>query len=196
MIVERLPVWFQVEVLIWSMLQDSCAQRLDGNHYKEQLQRHMQAKMDQLDSAHQREAAAADAEAEAALKRASNDSLRSSGTGPAPGLLSSLRGSLPKGAGPGVVGGGGAQAAASISEVMDAPNAHVNYLWKRGAVNRSWKHRWCELKGDRLLYYTAVNDATPRGVINLSGATFTISCQGLAHFRPFRTHSDSCGGLL
>eukprot|EP01043_Picozoa_sp_COSAG02_P114068 COSAG02_NODE_50347_length_321_cov_0.693694_1_plen_61_part_10 len=60
---------------------------------------------------------------------------------------------------------------------MDGDNAHVGYLWKRGAVNRSWKNRWCELKapahgsgaGSRLLlYYTAVNDVTPRGVINLA----------------------------
>ena len=77
--------------------------------------------------------------------------------------------------------GGAAKAGGNISEAMDGANAHVGYLWKRGAVNRSWKQRWCELKAPPpgagagsglLLYYTAVNDATPRGVINLGECTY------------------------
>ena len=81
----------------------------------------------------------------------------------------------------------------SISEVMDAPNAHQAYLWKRGAVNRSWKHRWCELKGDRLLYYTAVSDATPRGVINLSECEFDLAWNGGSRKHAFKligSHGD------
>jgi hypothetical protein len=226
---------YPVEVTMWSLLADGADQRLAGNQYKQQLQDMMQAKMDQLDSDHKREADAAEAEAEAAaaaaaaalagrhgsgsadpLRTSGRDSLRGSGTGAGlagagAGLLISFRGSLPGsgGGGGGAVAavaagggggeGGGADAVAAVaaaaggggaggvSELMDAPNAHAGYLWKRGAVNRSWKQRWCELKmptaaaaagqagqAGLLLYYTRPNDATPRGVINLAECSFEI----------------------
>ena len=67
------------------------------------------------------------------------------------------------------------------ADAHDRTDAHFGYLWKRGAVNRSWKKRWCELKAPAhgsgpgsglLLYYTAVSDVTPRGVIHLAECTY------------------------
>lgn len=192
-----------VEATMWSLLADGADQRLVGNQFKQQLQDMMQAKMEQLDSDHKREADAADATTRQRsvsasssgsmpdpLRLSGRDSLRGSGTAvtlasAGSGLLVSFKGTLSEpgvgvarddageagGATDGAAGGGG----------MDGTNKHVGYLWKRGAVNRSWKKRWCELKppaygsaagSGQLLYYTAVNDVRPRGVINLAECTY------------------------
>lgn len=211
---------YRVEATIWSLLADSADQRLMGNQYKQQLHFNMQAKMDQLDSEHRREAeiaaaAASAAAAEAATKTtprnrsrstsssgSMSDPLRHSGrdsmgglqtatalTSVGSGMRLSFKGSG-LGAGIDAAGEGGGTAVrvatepgerSNISDAMNGANAHVGYLWKRGAVNRSWKRRWCELKapaqGSRagsglLLYYTDVSDATPRGVINLAECSY------------------------
>ena len=168
------------QALLWALLAETAEQRLVGNQYKAQLQNLMHARDDQLHSAHEQSAQQAEADAQARLAPTSSagagaggaagGGLRGSGTG------SGLLWRLSSGRNSGGKGSGGKAAPAegepSVAELMDAPNAHVGYLWKRGAVNRQWKHRWCELKGDRLLYYTGVNDATPRGVINLSQCLF------------------------
>lgn len=187
---------------MWSLLADGADQRLVGNQFKQQLQDMMQKKLEQVDSDHKREADAAEAMTRQRsvsasssgsmpdpLRLSGRDNLRGSGTATTlasagSGLLVSFKGSLSE-LGVGVAadaageGGGATEGAAGVG--MDGDNAHVGYLWKRGAVNRSWKNRWCELKapahgsgaGSRLLlYYTAVNDVTPRGVINLAECTY------------------------
>jgi hypothetical protein len=192
-----------VEEMIWSLLADGADQRLVGNQYKLQLQDMMQAKMDHLDSVHRRESEAAEATTRQRSQSASSsgkisESLRLSGrdrSGSAATLSSAgsgLRVSFKRsmsdlGAGEaddaagegGDTTGGATAGGGAISEVIDGANAHVGYLWKRGAVNRTWKQRWCELKAPAqgagsglLLYYTGVNDVTPRGVINLAECSY------------------------
>jgi hypothetical protein len=48
-----------------------------------------------------------------------------------------------------------------------ATQSEMGFLWKRGAINPSWKKMWFMLKGHVLCYFKQVNDDSPRGAISI-----------------------------
>jgi hypothetical protein len=66
----------------------------------------------------------------------------------------------------------------TLVQVVNSSQTPVDrsgWLYKRGAINRSFQKRWCVLKGNLFYYFDKKTDREPIGVIILEGCRIELA---------------------